>query len=460
VIIIVKKSAIIAWFRILLSLAAGVRVANAAAESPNLLAAPANWTTWAPRAELAPKSAIETRDGATVLVLEVQRFEQYGQWVSLVSGIEPEKYYRFEAKHRSRGVDAERMNVFARLSWFSHADGTGELQRDYVDSGEAAEAWHRSFRTLRAPAGAQSVRVELGLRWTSGGSVAWKDVQLVAVPAPAPRTVRVATTRVVPGAVRTIANNTRLMAEMFDRAATSEPDILLFSETLSARSTRLPLEEKAETIPGPLTDMLAERARKYRCYVITSLHERDGGLFYNTAVLIDRDGRIAGKYRKVHLATSEADAGLTPGSEYPVFTTDFGRIGILVCWDNWFSEPARILRLKGAEMLFLPLAGDGSDAHWQAAARARAMDNGLYFVSSGTVSDASCIITPNGEVLAEARGNFAYVVQDLDLNAEWRQRYLSVASGMGEGKSLYIVERRPDTYQELSDTAIPAAERR
>ncbi|HYD85582.1 MAG TPA: hypothetical protein VEA63_16055, partial [Opitutus sp.] len=63
-------------------------------------------------------------------------------------------------------------------------------------------------------------------------------------------------------------------------------------------------------------------------------------------------------------------------------------------------------------------------------------------------------------VLAEARGNFAYVVQDLDLNAEWRQRYLSVASGMGEGKSLYIVERRPDTYQELSDTAIPAAERR
>lgn len=458
--IIMKNTPMKAWLWVLLPLTAGVGAATAAAESPNLLTTPANWTTWTPRAELAPRTAIETRGGETMLVLEAQRFEQYGQWVSLVSGIEPGGYYRFEAQYKSGGIEAERMSVFARLSWFSHADGTGELQRDYVDRGEAGEAWHRSFRTVRAPAGAKSVRVELGLRWARGGSVAWKDLQLVAVPPPAPRTVRVATTSVVPGAVRTIANNTRLMAEMFDRAAASQPDIVLFSETLSARGTRLPLEEKAETIPGPLTDMLAERARKYRSYVITSLHERDGDLFYNTAVLIDRDGRIAGKYRKVHLATSEVDAGLTPGSEYPVFTTDFGRICILICWDNWFSEPARILRLKGAEMLFLPLAGDGSDAHWQAISRTRAMDNGLYLISSGTVSDASCIITPNGEVLAEARGNFAYVVKDLDLNAEWRQRYLSVASGTGEGKSLYIVERRPDTYQTLSDGTFPAADRR
>ncbi|MEJ1971872.1 MAG: carbon-nitrogen hydrolase family protein [Lacunisphaera sp.] len=225
------------------------------------------------------------------------------------------------------------------------------------------------------------------------------------------------------------------------------------------RSTRLPLEKKAEPIPGPLTDLLGERARKYHCYVITTLHERDGDLYYNTAVLIDRAGRVAGKYRKVHLAIAEADDGLTPGSEYPVFTTDFGRIGILTCWDDWFSEPARILRLRGAEVLFFPLAGDGSDGHWDAVSRARAMDNGLFFVSSGTVSDASRIINPAGQVLAEARGQFAFAVQDLDLNQEWRLRYLSVGAGTGEAKSLYFAERRPDTYSDLTDGTITPAPR-
>jgi len=80
------------------------------------------------------------------------------------------------------------------------------------------------------------------------------------------------------------------------------------------------------------------------------------------------------------------------------------------------------------------------------------MDNGLFLVSSGTVSDASRIINPNGEVLAEARGYSAYTVQDLDLNQEWRQRYLSVGSGTGEAKNLYFTERRPDTYSDLTDT--------
>jgi predicted amidohydrolase len=154
----------------------------------------------------------------------------------------------------------------------------------------------------------------------------------------------------------------------------------------------------------------------------------------------------------------EADVGLTPGREYPVFQTDFGKVGMLVCWDEWFTEAARILRLKGAEMLLLPLAGDGDPAHWDAVSRARALDNGLFFVSSGTVSDSSRIINPHGDVLAEARGNFSYALQELNLNDEWRLRYLSVGQGTGEAKSLYIQERRPDTYRPLfeGNGAVPA----
>jgi predicted amidohydrolase len=438
-------------------LAISVANSSAAAEvaSRNLISNPdfqagtdgrpaSGWTTWAPRPELALESKVVTIGGDAALSLQARHFAEYGKWVCLVHGVEPGKFYRVDALSQAHDVASETTSVIALVSWYRNADGTGEIQRDYIDRHAVTGDWRRSFRTFQAPAGAQALKVELGLRWTEHGSVIWKQPRLVEVAPPAARVIRVATTHIVPESVpASIAANTKLMADMLDRIAPAKPDVVLFSEGLVDRATRLPLVEKAQPIPGPLTDMLAERARRYHTYIITSLHERDGSLFYNTAVLIDRDGRIAGKYRKVHLATEEADAGLTPGSEYPVFETDFGRIGLLICWDNWFSEPARILRLRGAEMLFLPLAGDGSDAHWDAVSRARAVDDGLFFISSGTVSDSSRIIDPDGKVLGEARGNFAFVVKDIDLNQEWRLRYL------GEGKSLYIQERRPETYSDL-----------
>jgi predicted amidohydrolase len=139
---------------------------------------------------------------------------------------------------------------------------------------------------------------------------------------------------------------------------------------------------------------------------------------------------------------------MTPGSEYAVFDTDFGRIGLIVCWDNWFVESARILRLKGAEMLLFPLAGDVDD-HWDLMSRARAVDNGVYVVSSNTVGGASRIVNPAGQILAEVSGAFAMGVADIDLSQEWRTRWLSIGPGNGEGKSLYLKERRPDTYPEI-----------
>lgn len=409
------------------------------------------WATWSPRPELAPKFAVEHRDGTPCLTLAARRFEDFGGWVALVSAIQPGKFYRAEVSFVARDIEAEATSVIARVSWYRNADGTGELQRDYLDRFEADGAGRKCFRTLQAPVGAQAAKLELCLRWTARGSVAWCAPAFSEVPPPARRIVRVATTKITVGPKPTVAANSKLMADLLDQIGPQKPDVVLFSENLVDRATRLPLAEKAQTIPGPLTELLGEGAKRHRTYVITTLHERDGDFFYNTAVLIDRDGRIAGKYRKVHLAMEEADAGITPGSEYPVFDTEFGRIGILTCWDSWFSEPARIMRLRGAEILFLPLAGDGDERHWDIASHARAMDNGLFFVSSGTVSDSSRILAPNGDVLGEARGNFAYVLKELDLNQEWRLRYLSVASGTGEAKSLYVRERRPETYAPLVD---------
>jgi len=212
----------------------------------------------------------------------------------------------------------------------------------------------------------------------------------------------------------------------------------------------LPFDKKAQPIPGPFTNVLSEKAKALHSYIVTTMHELDGEVVYNTAVLIDREGKIAGKYRKVHLALAESEGGITPGNEFPVFQTDFGKVGILTCWDNWFLEPARILRLKGAEILLFPLAGDGTPNHYEPTVRTRAMDNGMYLISCPTLNGVpSLIINPNGDILGKAEGEFSYAVADLDLNQEWRTRYLSVAAGDGEAKSLYIKERRPDVYGPL-----------
>lgn len=445
---------------------AGVNLALAArADSPNLVTAPSlpansggspnGWTQWTPFPFLAPKGEVIALDGGGVgLALRSERFEQYGRWDTLIHGIQPGKFYRIEALYQTENVVAEKTSVIMLASWCRDAEGKGEVQGDYIDRRELAGNWRRAFRTLQAPAGASTLKLELGLRWTDHGAVKWKEPRVVEVPAPAPRIVRVATTRIIPALPpTTIAANTQLMAEMFDRVGPEKPDIVLFSENLVDRATRLSLAEKAQTIPGPLTDMLTEKARRYHTYVITTLHERDeAGFYHNTAVLIDRAGRIVGKYRKVHLTIDEADAGMTPGSEYPIYETDFAKIGILTCWDDWFSEPARILRLRGAEILFHPLAGDGSDPHWDAISRARAVDNGLFLVSSSAVSDSSRVIDRYGTVIGEARGNFSYVVKELDLNQEWRQRYL------GEGASLYLQERRPETYSDLTNGSVQSVE--
>jgi predicted amidohydrolase len=413
----------------------------------NLLpATPDGWTAWSPRPELSPQLDVNAASQGLTLRLASSRFEQYGKWVA-VAPVTAGKHYRFEAEFQQRNVKSTEVSVGAILTW---RDASGRaLQRDYVDNApNTAGGWASASRALKAPERAETVAAELMLRWTAGGSVTWRHPRLFETAAPLPRKVRIATTRISPGPKPTVEANVQLMLETLDRAAASKPDLVLFTENLVDRGVRRPLLETAQPVPGPATNALADRARRFKLWVAASLHEIENGLIYNTAVLIDREGRIAGKYRKVHLANTEAEAGITPGSEYPVFDTDFGRVGIEICWDNWFGEAVRELRLRGAEIILLPIAGDGVPGHWDLVSRARAIDNGVFLVASSTAQRSpSRIVSPDGIVLAEAADGIA--VADLDLSAETRVQGLSFAA-LGEGKSLYLKERRPDTYGQAS----------
>jgi predicted amidohydrolase len=134
--------------------------------------------------------------------------------------------------------------------------------------------------------------------------------------------------------------------------------------------------------------------------------------------LIDREGRLIGKYRKVYLPREEIEAGLTPGNDYPVFRTDFGKIGIMICWDVEYADPARALALQGAEMILLPIwDGDAT------LTKARAIENHVFLVSS-TYGDNSLILDPNGETQAIAKEIGTVAIAKIDLNRRYDDAWL------------------------------------
>lgn len=405
--------------------------------------APLSWQAWSPRPELRPSLEVVDAGGVKALRVASRDFSSFGKWLATGIAIQPGRYYQFEVQYRPEGLTDERGSVANLLSWNSAAGQP--LQRDYVDRIESAgDGWRRASRILRAPDKATSVTVELSLRWARAGSVCFRNPRLVEVQVPAARRVRVVTTRVDEHRKTTPSENLKLMAEILDRAGREQPDVILLTETFVDRGIPGPPQALAQPIPGPATAVLSEKARQYRTYIITTLLESEGGRTYNAAVLVDRQGRLAGKYRKTHLPLAEVEDGITAGSDYPVFDTDFGRIGIMICWDAFFPETARILRLKGAEVLFWPLAGDPGARHWDVTTRARAVDNGVYVVTSVSQGLASRIVDPDGEVVVEATDGLATAT--LDLARESRLWWLSVGPADGEAKSLVIQERRADTY--------------
>ena len=192
----------------------------------------------------------------------------------------------------------------------------------------------------------------------------------------------------------------------------------------------------AEPIPGPSTELFGELARKHNVVIVTSLFERRAaGLYHNTAVVIERNGTIAGKYRKMHIPDDPAyyeKFYFTPGDiGFEPIQTSLGKLGVLVCWDQWYPEAARLMALKGAELLIYPTAigWESSDTDdekarqlnaWIISQRAHAVANGLPVISVNRVGHEpdpsgqtngilfwgnSFVAGPQGEFLAQAGNN-------------------------------------------------------
>ena len=134
----------------------------------------------------------------------------------------------------------------------------------------------------------------------------------------------------------------------------------LFSSLYFCQTNNQKYFSLAENIPGPTTEKLAQCAKQNKVVLIASLFEKEETHYYNTAIVIDQEGKLLGKYRKMHIPDDLKNNYsemyyFTPGDlGYPVFETIYGKIGVLVCWDQWYPEAARMLAVKGAQIIFYP----------------------------------------------------------------------------------------------------------
>ena len=225
-------------------------------------------------------------------------------------------------------------------------------------------------------------------------------------------------------------DNKRRLAEKVRKVAREGAELVVLQELHNGlyfcQVEDVDLFDQAEPIPGPSTEFYGALAKELGVVIVTSLFERrSAGLYHNTAVVMEKDGTIAGKYRKMHIPD---DPGyyekfyFTPGDlGFEPIQTSVGKLGVLVCWDQWYPEAARLMALAGAELLIYPTAigYDPRDTReeqerqrmaWQTVQRGHAVANGLPVVTVNRVGDedgvpfwgTSFVAGPQGELLFEA----------------------------------------------------------
>ncbi|MCL2772695.1 MAG: carbon-nitrogen hydrolase family protein [Oscillospiraceae bacterium] len=391
------------------------------------------WTSWSPRKELSPEFIA---DGNKLGISSGNNKNVYGKFISGEISIQDSHTVIFEAAFSCRNVKNTEKSVFAMINFYDNQKKL--LERDYAeiieyDSGKTKKL----YRKLDVPAGVSYAIIEIGLRWQPDDVVEFENISIETAEAEPPRTVRIATTykEVRP----TPEENLKSIINVIDKAGGSNPDVILLSELVyDSCYDDAAADERAQAIPGNLTDIIGGYAKKYNTYIIFTMNEKDGDTIYNTAVIIGRDGGICGKYRKIHLPLFEAELGTSPGSELKVFDLDFGKVGIIICYDQYFAETSRTLALMGAEIIFLPTAGEDEIIQ-----RAISRSNGIYTVVSAAHQNPafSRIINPLGEIVNFVKDeDTAYSIEDIDLNKRFFIYWMSVGPANGETKVLFRKE--------------------
>jgi predicted amidohydrolase len=402
------EAALIALF-----LTAGLSAGGPETSAADRSVAQEGWQQWTPRPELAPRCYIDPfthRSPPDSLAISGNsNASAYGGWERTYE-VQAGKHYRAGGYYRTQSVKDPRRQIFLRLDWLD-AGNKRVAQPDYAYQTEAADdGWTKVSALVPAPENSAKVKLELALGWSPLGSVWWDDLSFEEAPAPAPRPVKIGSISLRPNQTGGKDQSVQAFLDALDQAGREKPDIVCLGEGITIIGHSGNFVSVAETVPGPTTEKLGGKARQYGMYIVAGIYEREGNAIYNTAVLIDRQGRLAGKYRKVYLPREEIEGGLTPGESFPVFRTDFGTVGIMICWDSQYTDPARALAAQGAEMILVPIWGGNLTLM-----KARAIENHVFLVSAGYDIETA-VINPVGEVLHATRQPGVIKTITVDLN--------------------------------------------
>lgn len=375
-----------------------------------------NWQFTSQRKEIAPDFYVSREilfeSEPTLAIYGAGKTYANGQWFTYMD-MEPSQYFQFTTYFKYEKVEEPDRCILARIIWID-AEGQQVDFAEYpaVSQDNPEGMWKRIEQVYLVPEGTEKARIELIFRWDDDGVVYFGGISLTKVQKPSPRMVRLATVHFRPVNSNSPMENLEKFAGFIGRAAAEKADIVCLPESITMVGTGHDYISASEPVPGPSTEFLGTIAARYGLYIVAGILEREGPVVYNTAVLIDRKGQLSGKYRKTSLPREEIEGGVTPGNALPVFDTDFGRIGMMICWDATYPEQARTLARKGAEVIFLPIWGG-----FLTLTKARAIENQVFVVSS-SYDMISAVFDQEGEIISEATDENPVAVVEVDLSQQ------------------------------------------
>lgn len=366
-----------------------------------------------------------------------------GYWTKTFE-VKGDQYYSFTAFKNIHNVEDPARSAFVTIRW-EDAEGHSVLLDSSVDllasntfeggvpewarkarmefpgdQPDKVNGWTKVSCIYKTPPEATQAVVRLYLIWAPEGSVQWSGIQLSDTTKPPEQIVRVATVQYGPAKIEEKPNTQvgaiALFEPMIKEASGKSANIILLPEFITHKFSTLGYREAAEPIPGSSTKYMGELAKKYNIAIIAGLLESDSGQIFNTAVLVGSDGKLIGKYRKVSLPSEEYLAyGTSPGHKYPVFNTEFGKIGIMTCWDSQYPEVAQKLSGKGAQIIFTPTGGGNPKL-----LSASAIVNQVYIVVSTFCERPnwvnSGVYNYEGDLIVEGTKRGQVLITDLNLN--------------------------------------------
>ena len=404
------------------------------AETPSPTAS--GWTTHSPRDEIRPEfeyvPAKTPNDSERFVIRADEREGLVGSWQKTFE-ITGGRTYKFSVRQKTTGIEFPRRTAVVRILWLDEKGNKAVRDEPTFASynpGQPPRAepefppeqrttpdgWTEVGDVYTVPKSVKQALVELNYRWEPTGQIEWENLSFEETKPLPPRKVRLATIHHRPREGKTPKDKREQFAPLIADAAKQNADLVVLPETLTFYGTGLEYVDCAESIPGPSTEYFGKLAKQHDLHIVAGLLERDKHLVYNVSVLIGPDGKIIGKYRKVTLPRGEIEGGITPGHEYPVFETRFGKVGMMICYDGFFPEVARELSNNGAEVIAWPVWGCNPML-----GAARACENHVYVVSS-TYTDVSsnwmvsAVFGLDGQILSQAKEWPSVSVQEVDLN--------------------------------------------